>query len=414
MGRAGRSVTASLPASSHGKGGRWSAILPNRWALLLVVPLLAMLLGFVVYPLVKLTIDSLTTGSGFGNYEAVLQSPAGRRALITTVLSSVLVSAISVMLGGLLAWHIRVAKSTVVKAVLWLAVLAPFWMGTVVKNYAIVILLSAEGPLDKLHELLGLAPVSLLYTSTAVALGMVYTMVPYAAFSLYGVFLSIDETLLDAARGLGASRARDYLGDAAACDARDRRERGTGVRDLYRTLLEDPRWSSALWLSVRIAVPVAVLAGLVVVPTLFTIHRSRLPFRNALQVGGIVGIILPISAYAVAMYGLYAQIGLLGTYWGLVLANLTLAVPVMLLVTSAAMSRIPVELELAAMVAGASRAQAWLAITLRLLSPAILAGGVLAFVSSLDEAVLINFLGGPGRRRCQRRSSTRCATASNR
>jgi ABC-type spermidine/putrescine transport system permease subunit II len=168
-----------------------------------------------------------------------------------------------------------------------------------------------------------------------------------------------------------------------------------GLRQ-YQTLLEDPRWGSALWLSVRIALSVALLAALVVVPTLFAIHRSRLPFRNALQVGGIAGIILPISAYAVAMYGLYAQVGLLGTYWGLVLANLTLAVPVMLLVTTAAMSRIPVELELAAMVAGASRVQAWLAITLRLLAPAILAGGVLAFVTSLDEAVLINFLGGPG------------------
>ncbi len=168
-----------------------------------------------------------------------------------------------------------------------------------------------------------------------------------------------------------------------------------GLRQ-YHTLFDDPRWGTALWLSVRIALPVALLAALVVVPTLFTLHRSRLPFRGALQVGGLAGIIIPISAYAVAMYGLYAQVGLLGSYWGLVLANLTLAVPVMLLVTGAAMSRIPVELELAAMVAGASRLQAWLAITLRLLAPAILAGGVLAFVTSLDEAVFINFLGGPG------------------
>jgi ABC-type spermidine/putrescine transport system permease subunit I len=203
---------ASLPAlpiaDSERRAPAWSAILPNRWALLLVVPLLAMLLGFVVYPLAKLTIDSLTTGEGLGNYAAVLESPAGRRALITTLLSSVLVSAVAVGLGGLLAWHIKVSKSTLVKAVLWLAVLAPFWMGTVVKNYSIVILLSSEGPLDKGLELFGLAPVSWLYTSTAVALGMVYTMVPYAAFSLYGVFLTIDRSLLDAARGLGASRAR--------------------------------------------------------------------------------------------------------------------------------------------------------------------------------------------------------------
>ncbi|HEY5287741.1 MAG TPA: ABC transporter permease [Solirubrobacteraceae bacterium] len=203
---------ASLPAlpskDSEHRAPAWSAVLPNRWALLLVLPLLAMLLGFVVYPLAKLMIDSLTTGEGLGNYAAVLESPAGRRALITTLLSSVLVSAVAVGLGGLLAWHIKVSKSTLVKAVLWLAVLAPFWMGTVVKNYSIVILLSSEGPLDKGLELLGLAPVSWLYTSTAVALGMVYTMVPYAAFSLYGVFLTIDRSLLDAARGLGASRAR--------------------------------------------------------------------------------------------------------------------------------------------------------------------------------------------------------------
>jgi ABC-type spermidine/putrescine transport system permease subunit I len=212
MGQAGRSVMANLPVlprvDSEHRPPAWSAVLPNRWALLLVLPLLAMLLGFVVYPLAKLTIDSLTTGEGLGNYAAVLESPAGRRALITTLLSSVLVSAVAVGLGGLLAWHIKVSKSTLVKTVLWLAVLAPFWMGTVVKNYSIVILLSSEGPLDKGLELLGLAPVSWLYTSTAVALGMVYTMVPYAAFSLYGVFLTIDRSLLDAARGLGASRAR--------------------------------------------------------------------------------------------------------------------------------------------------------------------------------------------------------------
>lgn len=168
-----------------------------------------------------------------------------------------------------------------------------------------------------------------------------------------------------------------------------------GLRQ-YRTLFGDPRWGSALGLSIEIAVPVALLAALIVVPTLLAVHRSRLPGRTALQAAGVTGIIIPISAYAVAMYGVFAQIGLLGTYIGLVLANLTLAVPVMLLVTGGAMSRVPAELELAAMVAGASRMQAWLGVTIRLLAPAILAGAVLAFMTSLDEAVFINFLGGPG------------------
>ncbi len=168
-----------------------------------------------------------------------------------------------------------------------------------------------------------------------------------------------------------------------------------GLRQ-YHTLLHDSRWGSAVWLSVKIALPVALLAALVVVPTLFAVHRSRLPLRHSLQLAGLTGIILPISAYAVALYGVFTQIGLLGTYRGLVLADLMLAIPVMLVVSTAAMSRIPVELELAAMVAGAGRTRAWLEITVPLLLPAILAGMVLAFVTSFDEAVFVNFLGGAG------------------
>jgi mannopine transport system permease protein len=186
--------------------GAWDPVLDNRWALVLVVPLLVVLAGLVAYPLARLTIDSLTTGSGLGNYAAVFESSAGRRSLVTTFAAAALVSVVAVTFGGLLAWYLRMARSSTVKVILWLAVLVPFWMGTVVKNYSIVLLLSAEGPLNKLVEALGLGSVSVLYTSTAVAIGMVYTMVPYAALTLYGVFLTVDESLLDAARGMGASR----------------------------------------------------------------------------------------------------------------------------------------------------------------------------------------------------------------
>jgi mannopine transport system permease protein len=208
-----RGVFADRPDSgprtrsrSVARSGAWEPVLGNRWALVLVVPLLVVLAGLVAYPLARLTISSLTTGSGLGNYAAVFESSAGRRSLITTFLAAALVSIVAVTFGGLLAWYLRTARSSTVRVILWLAVLVPFWMGTVVKNYSIVLLLSAEGPLNKLVEALGLGSLSVLYTSTAVAIGMVYTMVPYAALTLYGVFLTVDESLLDAARGMGASR----------------------------------------------------------------------------------------------------------------------------------------------------------------------------------------------------------------
>jgi putative spermidine/putrescine transport system permease protein len=168
-----------------------------------------------------------------------------------------------------------------------------------------------------------------------------------------------------------------------------------GMRQ-YETLFASADWLDAIWLSVKIAIPAAALSAVIAVPAVIAISRSRLPGRHLLQAAGVTALIIPVSAFAVAMYGVFAQLKLLGTYGGLVLANTVLAFPLMLVVASAAMSRIPVQLELAAMTAGASRARAWAGITLRLLAPAILAGAVLAFITSFDEAVLINFLGGAG------------------
>lgn len=186
----------------------WRPTLANRHALLLVAPLLLVLVGLVVYPLVRLTIDSFTSGAGLGNYEQVLESSAGRRALAATTLAAAIVAFVSVAIGGLLAWYARTARSRLARVTIWLAVLVPFCMGTVTRNYAMVLLLSDNGPLNDITRALGLGTVSVLYTWTGVMIGMVYTMLPYAVLSLYGVFMTIDETLIAAARNLGASRLR--------------------------------------------------------------------------------------------------------------------------------------------------------------------------------------------------------------
>jgi mannopine transport system permease protein len=186
----------------------WDATLSNWRALLLVTPLVALLALFVFYPLVKLGLDSVTAGNGLGNYSDALDSSAVRRALVTTMVAGVVITALSVGIGGLIAWYLRTVTNRFVLAVLWLAVLAPFWMGTVVKNYAIILLFSKEGALNDLLGLLGFEPLSILYKPGAVIFGITYTMIPYAVFSLYAVFLSIELSLLSAARSMGASRVR--------------------------------------------------------------------------------------------------------------------------------------------------------------------------------------------------------------
>src|SRR5690606_33522771 len=66
------------------------------------------------------------------------------------------------------------------------------------------------------------------------------------------------------------------------------------------------------------------------------------------------------------------------------------------LITYTALLRIPRELDLVAMTLGASRLRAVIGITLRLLVPASAATAILAFLTSFDEAVFVNFLGGVG------------------
>lgn len=168
-----------------------------------------------------------------------------------------------------------------------------------------------------------------------------------------------------------------------------------GLRQ-YETLFQSNEWLEAIETSIKIAVVVALISIVIAVPAIFAAHRSRLRGRHGILLAGVSGLIVPVSAYAIAVYIVLAQYGLLGTYWGVVFADTVLAVPLVLVIGEAAMTRVPIELELAAMTAGAHRIRAWLEITLRVVTPAVAAGGLLAFVTSFDEASIINFISGAG------------------
>lgn len=162
----------------------------------------------------------------------------------------------------------------------------------------------------------------------------------------------------------------------------------------YRTLFSSDTWLPTIVESVRIGVPAAVISVVIGVTTVLVVHRTRFPARYVLEDVALTSLIFPISSYALALFGVFAQLDLIGTRTGVVLSHTVLAVPLVILVTGSALTRIPDELELVAMSLGASRGRAWIGITLRLLMPAVLAGLIIAFVTSFDEAVFISFLGG--------------------
>lgn len=168
-----------------------------------------------------------------------------------------------------------------------------------------------------------------------------------------------------------------------------------GLRQ-YRHLAEDRDWLEATKVSFEVAVPTALLAVGLALPAVMALHRTTIRGQAAIAFAAIVPLLIPHVAYAVGMYGVIGDANLIATRTGLVLSHVAITFPLVFLVVSASIVRIPQELELVAMTLGAARYRAWLGITLRLLVPATAAGALLAFVTSFDEPVFASFLGGPG------------------
>lgn len=99
------------------------------------------------------------------------------------------------------------------RALLLLLVIIPFWTSSLIRTYAIVILLKAKGIFNTVLISLGIIhqPLQLLYTNTAVLIGLIYTLLPFMILPLYANIEKLDTELLDAARDLGASRIRMFF-----------------------------------------------------------------------------------------------------------------------------------------------------------------------------------------------------------
>jgi putative spermidine/putrescine transport system permease protein len=194
--------TNAAPSSRRG----WNPVASPLTGLLLASPLLVLLFLFLLIPIVMVLWRSLAE-DGLTAYVSFFTSSVSMGALERTLVSSALVTALATFLGGILAWRLRMTRSGLVRALIWIAILAPLWMGVIVKNYAFTILLGRGGPLNAICAwLFGIDDVTLMYSQTAVILGIFYSMLPFAALPLYVTFRSIDVDLLSAAENLGASR----------------------------------------------------------------------------------------------------------------------------------------------------------------------------------------------------------------
>jgi spermidine/putrescine transport system permease protein len=98
------------------------------------------------------------------------------------------------------------------RRLLLVLVIVPFWTSSLIRTYALIILLKANGLLNALLMAAGAvdAPLEILYTDAAVLIGQVYTLLPFMILPLYGSIEKLDPRLVEAAYDLGASRRQVF------------------------------------------------------------------------------------------------------------------------------------------------------------------------------------------------------------
>ncbi len=118
----------------------------------------------------------------------------------------------TVLIGYPLAYYIARAPARQ-RSILLFLILVPFWTNFVIRVYAWIMILRGGGFLDALLQWLHITtqPLGLLYTPTAVMIGMVYEFLPFMVLPLYTSLEKIENSLLEAAADLGAPPWKAFL-----------------------------------------------------------------------------------------------------------------------------------------------------------------------------------------------------------
>jgi spermidine/putrescine transport system permease protein len=121
------------------------------------------------------------------------------RSLVLAVVTTV----VSLLASYPFAYYIATRRPAI-RNVLLVLVMIPFWSNFLVRTYAWRVLLGSNGPISQLSQLLGGDEIRILFTNTAVLIGLVYGYLPFMVLPLYASLERMDWNLVEAARDLYA------------------------------------------------------------------------------------------------------------------------------------------------------------------------------------------------------------------
>jgi putative spermidine/putrescine transport system permease protein len=163
----------------------------------------------------------------------------------------------------------------------------------------------------------------------------------------------------------------------------------------YRHFFDTPELVSSLWLSLELALAATAIASALGVLAALAIARHRFPGRDWLAAFFLAPMVVPGLVLGIAFLLFFSKTVLVGSFWALLIAHTVIILPYVIRTVTGTLHGLDSMLEQAAIGLGATPIVAFLTITLPLLRSGIVAGAILAFVTSFDELVVSAFLTGP-------------------
>jgi ABC-type spermidine/putrescine transport system permease subunit I len=205
------------------------ARLSRRPVLLLLSPVILFLLTFFLLPflaLLRVSFAANPGGSGYGegtpfykpgtwtldNYIRFFADPYFVKMALFTVQFGIIVCVVTTLVAYAFAYQIYRSPPWL-KSVLLMIVILPKFTNVLVLMYGLLVVLGTRGLLNRALMALGIIsePLPMLFNLFGVVLGETILVMPYCVLVIVATLHAIDNSLFDAAQGLGASRARSFL-----------------------------------------------------------------------------------------------------------------------------------------------------------------------------------------------------------
>ncbi|MER9262753.1 ABC transporter permease subunit [Mesorhizobium sp. M0619] len=162
----------------------------------------------------------------------------------------------------------------------------------------------------------------------------------------------------------------------------------------YWSFFGDPSWYAAAWTSIRIGFIVVILSTIIGTLAAFGLNRSLPRPRSFMTMAMLTPITIPVIVVGIATYLGLANLGLLGSTTGIVLAHSIGAIGYVVVIVSASLANFDPLLEQAAMSMRAGPLQTFNRVTLPLIRPGVIGGALFAFLHSFDEVVITSLVAG--------------------